>query len=204
VESSDAIVLVGRVSEHRFAFDEHNGPAHQVRVFLNERDDLLLRQLLTFELALFVCGTALVEELFGVGVRDPRLELLARRRILEEIVLVDVDALTFQVSDRIAAARSRRLEVHLHAFRHFCLTHHAPAGATCSAAGFAFCGACSSSISCTSGVQLPPQCPVVAVVQTAICAIVHAPLRMARSIVLYLMLLHRHTVLRPRTTGCRG
>jgi hypothetical protein len=52
---------------------------------------------------------------------DPRLELLPRRRILCQIVLDDVDAFSFQVGDRIAAARSRRLEVHLDALRHLCL-----------------------------------------------------------------------------------
>ena len=157
VESSDAIVLVGCVAEHRFSFDEHDRTAHQVRIFLNERDHLFLREFLAPKLALFVGGTALVEKLFRIRIRNPRLELLARWRILQQIVFIDVDALTFQVSDRIAAARSRRLEIHLHAFRHFCLTHHAPAGAVCCAAGFAVCGACSSSISWTSGVQLPPQ-----------------------------------------------
>jgi len=157
VESSDAIVLVRRVAEHRFAVHQHDRPAHQIEVVLKERDDLLLRQLLAGKLAFLVRRAALVEELFRVLVRNPRLELLLRRRILGQIVFIDVDALTFQVGDRIAAARSRRLEVHLHAFRHFCLTHHAPAGAVCCAAGFAVCGACSSSISWMSGVQLPPQ-----------------------------------------------
>ncbi len=50
--------------------------------------------------------------------------------------------------------------------------------------------------------QLPPQWPVVAVVRDAIWASVQAPSRMARSIVLYLMLLHRQTVFSPRTAGC--
>jgi len=70
------------------------------------------------------------------------------------------------------------------------------------AAGFAYAGACSAIICRTSGVQLPPQWPVVAVVRAAICASVHAPSRMQRSIVLYLMLLQRQTVFRPRTAGC--
>src|SRR4051794_41175005 len=85
---------------------------------------------------------------------------------------------------------------------HF-FTHHAFGFAGCvTGRCFAYAGACSAIICRTSGVQLPPQWPVVAVVRAAICDNVHAPSRIARSIVLYLMLLHRQTVFSPRTAGC--
>jgi len=143
----DFLVLIGRISEDRLPFSQHDRPSNQIRFLLNQIDHLLLRELLPGELALFVDRAALVEELFRVRIIDPRLQLLPRWRIFGEIVLDDVDALTFQVGDRIAAARSRRFEVHLHAFRHFCLTHHAPAGAFDCSAGTTRIGACSSSIS---------------------------------------------------------
>src|SRR5205814_492720 len=115
-----------------------------------------------------------------------------RGRLLGQIVPQQFEPLTFQVSHRVAAARSTRLEVDLESLAHFRRIHHAAAPPP--ATGSRRCGACSTSISCTSGVQLPPQWPVVAVVRVAIWVRVCAPSPMARSIVLYLMLLQRQTV----------
>jgi hypothetical protein len=160
---------------------------------------------------------------------DEALEKLARRRLLRQIVFLDFDSATFQVGDRLAAAGSGRLEVHLDFVRHFFLTHHAfvaappascggpatgdPTGISPAAeteprlsAGPLVAGAAarSASISRISGVQLPPQCPVVAPVLFATSSTVRAPSRIARSMVLYLMLLQRQMVFRPRIAGCRG
>ena len=55
---------------------------------------------------------------------DETLEQLARGRIIGQVVFYELDALTFQVGDRFAAARSARFEVDLCAFRHFFFTHH--------------------------------------------------------------------------------
>jgi hypothetical protein len=55
---------------------------------------------------------------------DQALEKLPCRLLLRQIMFYELDALTFQVGDRIAAARSTRFEVDLDAFRHFFFTHH--------------------------------------------------------------------------------
>jgi len=66
---------------------------------------------------------------------DELLEDLARGRLLGQIVFDELDVLTFQVSNRFAAARSTRFEVHLDAFRHhFFLTHQASGAADGAAA----------------------------------------------------------------------
>jgi hypothetical protein len=148
---------------------------------------------------------ALVDEVFKMRFVDQRFEQRARRRLFREIVFDQFDALTFQVSHRIAAARSTWLEIHLHAFAHFFLTHQAsPPAIELDGGGGHVPPQCSSSICCTSGVQLPPHCPIVAVVRAAIWEMDFAPSRMARSIVRYLMLLHRQTVFKPRTAGCKS
>jgi hypothetical protein len=62
---------------------------------------------------------------------DEALQQLARRTLLRQIVAVQFEPFTFQVGYRFAAARSRRFQPHLHAFRrhHFFLTHHASGAA---------------------------------------------------------------------------
>jgi hypothetical protein len=86
---------------------------------------------------------------------------------------------------------------------HVFLTHQASGAATAAGLGFADdFNDSSASICSTSGVQLPPQYPVVAVVRVAIWLTHTAPSRMARSIVRYLTLLHRQTVFNARIAGC--
>src|SRR6185436_17875920 len=124
----------------------------------------------------------------------------ARGRLLGQVVLDDVDPVLVEEGDRLPAGGSARLEIEL-AF-HFFRTHHVAALAAGAAEASGRWMASSSSICWMSAVQLPPQWPVVAVVQAATCVMVHAPLRMARSMVRYLMLLQRQTVFRPRIAGC--
>jgi len=139
---------------------------------------------------------------------DELLEQLARRPLFGQIVLDRFDAVLVEEGDRLPARRSARLEIDLDALRHLFRTHHAAGVCSPETAGgrgtAARTGASSSSIAWTSGVQLPPQWPVVAPVRAAIWVIVHAPSRIALSIVRYLMLLQRQTVFRPRIAGCNG
>lgn len=77
--------------------------------------------------------------------------------------------------------------------------HHASSGSP--AATVATPGQRASIISRTRGVHEPPHRPVVAVVFAATCAIVSAPASIALSIVPYLMLLQRQTVMSFFTAG---
>jgi hypothetical protein len=117
-------------------------------------------------------------------------------------VFVQFKPFTFQVGDRFAAARSTGLQPHLEVFDHYAFLTHQASGAA-AAAGFAGAFDRRSAIICSiSGVQLPPQYPVVAVVRVATWLTHTAPSRMARSIVRYFMLLHRQTVFSARIAGC--
>lgn len=119
-----------------------------------------------------------------------RFEERPRGRVFGQIVALELRVLTVQVSDGLAAARSGGLEPDFQLLRHPLLP--APHSSSAQIA---------SIISWIFGVHVPPQCPVVAVVFAATAAIVRHPSRIARSIVRYLMLLHRQTVLSPRITG---
>jgi hypothetical protein len=72
--------------------------------------------LLRAEVAFFVCGAAVVEELYRPVVVDEALEQLARWRIFGEVVFLQFDALTFQVGDRFAAGGSAGFEVDIDFF----------------------------------------------------------------------------------------
>lgn len=85
--------------------------ADEIGILEHQIDGLLLRQLARAEVALFVSGAAPVEEVVGARLVDQLLEQLARRRLLGEIVLVQIDALLLEVGDRLPAARSTRLEI---------------------------------------------------------------------------------------------
>ena len=121
----DRIVFVGLVAEDRFVFSEDERASNQIRLFHHQIDRFFLRQLRDVEIALFECGAALVDEVFEMRFIDQLLEQLARRRLFGEIVFHQFDVLTFQVSNRIAAARSTRLEIDVDALCHFFLTHQA-------------------------------------------------------------------------------
>jgi hypothetical protein len=135
---------------------------------------------------------------------DQPLDQLARRALPRQIVFVQFQPFTFQVGDRLAAARSARFEPYLERLDHHVFLTHQASGAA-AAAGFDGAFDLSAAIiSSMSGVQLPPQYPVVAVVRVAIWLTHPAPSRMARSIVRYLTLLHRQTVVNARIAGCRS
>jgi hypothetical protein len=92
--------------------------ADEIGVLEHQIDGLLLRQLARAEVALFVGGAALVEEIVEMRLVDQPLQQLARRRLLGEIVLVQIDALVLEVGDRLPAARSTRLEIDIDFFLH--------------------------------------------------------------------------------------
>lgn len=136
---------------------------------------------------------------------DQPLEQFARRTLPREIVFVQFQPFTFQVGDRLAATRSGRFEPYLERLDHHVFLTHQASGAAAAAAGLDGAFDLSAAIiSSMSGVQLPPQYPVVAVVRVAIWLTHPAPSRMARSIVRYLTLLHRQTVVKARIAGCRS
>jgi hypothetical protein len=117
-------------------------------------------------------------------------------------MFVQLEPFTFQVGDRFAAARSTRLQPHLEVLDHHAFLTHQASGAAAPAGLTGTLGASSAIICSMSGVQLPPQYPVVAVVRVATWLIHAAPSRIARSIVRYLTLLQRQTVFNARIAGC--
>ncbi len=121
----DRLVLFRLVAEDRFPLRQHERSLDQIRLFHHQPDGLGLGQFARCEVALFVGGTAGVDEILEVRFVDELLEELARGGVLRQIVFFDFDSATFQVGDRFAAARSAGLEVHLDFLRHFFLTHHA-------------------------------------------------------------------------------
>ena len=61
---------------------------------------------------------ALVEEVVDARLIDEPLQELARRRLLCEIVLVQIDALLLEVGDRLPTARSTRFEIDVDVLLH--------------------------------------------------------------------------------------
>lgn len=85
--------------------------ADEIGILEHQIDCLFLRQLARAEVAIFVGGAALVEEIVEARFVDQPLQQLARRRLFGEIVFVQIDALLLEVGDRLPAARSTRLEI---------------------------------------------------------------------------------------------
>src|SRR5688572_27307246 len=113
---SKRFVPLGVVAEDGLPLPQHQRPAHQVRVLENQIDGLGLRQLPLIEVELFVARAALAEDRLGALLVDETAEQLARRTFIGKVVFHELESATFQVVDRLAAARSRRFEVDLEFF----------------------------------------------------------------------------------------
>ena len=92
---------------------DHDRPADQVWLFHHQVDGLFLGQPARAEVARFVRGAAFVEEGVEVGFVDELLEQGAGRRLLRQVVALQIDAVLFEVGDRLPAGGSTRLEINV-------------------------------------------------------------------------------------------
>jgi hypothetical protein len=128
-QSLQPVVGLCVVTEDDLLPAEHERSAHEIRIGDDQVDRLLLRQLPVAQR--LERGAAAAEDCVEAMLVDQLREQVARRRFLGEIVFDELESATFQVCDRLAAARSRRFEVDLEFLRHFFLTHQAFGSAGC-------------------------------------------------------------------------